>query len=222
MNTMLLGGLWHGASWNFMIWGGLNGIGMIVFRFWKDWDHPLRLLSIGLLTWGIYELTQYFPAPIWNIALVWSGAICLGTFLRFMYNFIGWKNPLPWLERSWAVLQTFVFITWTRLFFRAGSNLDPAEANEVAWNTAKNMVHQMGTAWRVDMIFPIAWEHINIILVFIAGMLIHWIPKRVKSRYRIIFASLPIPLMVLATAFIIFIIYQFMSADSCPFIYFQF
>ena len=138
-----------------------------------------------------------------------------------------WLAPVPrirvpWLSTAWNVTLTFVFITFTRLFFRAGSNLDPAEANEVAWNTAKNMVHQMGTAWRVDMIFPIAWEHINIILVFIAGMLIHWIPKRVKSRYRIIFASLPIPLMVLATAFIIFIIYQFMSADSCPFIYFQF
>jgi hypothetical protein len=84
------------------------------------------------------------------------------------------------------------------------------------------MVHQMGTAWRWDTILPIAWEHINIILVFIAGMLIHWIPKRVKSRYRITFASLPIPGMVAATAFIIFVIYQFMSADSCPFIYFQF
>ena len=84
------------------------------------------------------------------------------------------------------------------------------------------MVHQMGTAWRWDTIYPIAMEHINIILVFIAGMLIHWIPKKFKSRYRITFASLPIPAMVAVTAFIIFVIYQFMSADSCPFIYFQF
>ena len=30
--TMLLGGLWHGASWNFVIWGALNGIGMMVPR----------------------------------------------------------------------------------------------------------------------------------------------------------------------------------------------
>ena len=53
-------------------------------------------------------------------------------------------------------------------------------------------------------------------------MLIHWVPKKFKSRYRITFASQPIPLMVISTAFIIFVIYQFMSADSCPFIYFQF
>ena len=30
MDTMLLGGLWHGASWNFMIWGGLNGLGILI------------------------------------------------------------------------------------------------------------------------------------------------------------------------------------------------
>lgn len=28
--TMLLGGLWHGASWNFVIWGGIHGIGLVV------------------------------------------------------------------------------------------------------------------------------------------------------------------------------------------------
>jgi D-alanyl-lipoteichoic acid acyltransferase DltB (MBOAT superfamily) len=35
MITMLLGGLWHGASWNFIIWGGLNGIGLVFYKLWK-------------------------------------------------------------------------------------------------------------------------------------------------------------------------------------------
>ncbi|MBN2662086.1 MAG: MBOAT family protein [Bacteroidales bacterium] len=34
MITMLLGGLWHGASWKFVIWGGLNGIGLVVYKLW--------------------------------------------------------------------------------------------------------------------------------------------------------------------------------------------
>ncbi len=34
MLTMLLGGLWHGASWNFVIWGALHGVALIVFREW--------------------------------------------------------------------------------------------------------------------------------------------------------------------------------------------
>ena len=44
MITMLLGGLWHGASMNFIIWGGLNGVGMIVFKFWRDMGLKTRVL----------------------------------------------------------------------------------------------------------------------------------------------------------------------------------
>jgi D-alanyl-lipoteichoic acid acyltransferase DltB (MBOAT superfamily) len=35
MLTMLLGGLWHGASWNFVIWGALHGIGLATVRLWQ-------------------------------------------------------------------------------------------------------------------------------------------------------------------------------------------
>lgn len=31
--TMLLGGLWHGASWNFIVWGGLHGIALAVHKY---------------------------------------------------------------------------------------------------------------------------------------------------------------------------------------------
>jgi D-alanyl-lipoteichoic acid acyltransferase DltB (MBOAT superfamily) len=35
MITMLLGGLWHGASWNFVIWGGIHGIVLAATRMWQ-------------------------------------------------------------------------------------------------------------------------------------------------------------------------------------------
>lgn len=35
--TMIIGGLWHGASWNFIIWGGLHGIALIVHKIWVTW-----------------------------------------------------------------------------------------------------------------------------------------------------------------------------------------
>lgn len=41
MVTMLLGGLWHGAGWNFVFWGGLQGAYLII-------NHQWRLLSISL------------------------------------------------------------------------------------------------------------------------------------------------------------------------------
>ncbi len=33
--TMVIGGIWHGASWNFVIWGALHGIYLIVNHFWR-------------------------------------------------------------------------------------------------------------------------------------------------------------------------------------------
>jgi D-alanyl-lipoteichoic acid acyltransferase DltB (MBOAT superfamily) len=35
--TMLLGGLWHGAGWNFVVWGGLHGGALAATRFYQRW-----------------------------------------------------------------------------------------------------------------------------------------------------------------------------------------
>ena len=35
--TMVLGGLWHGVSWNFAIWGLLHGVALAVTRAWQTW-----------------------------------------------------------------------------------------------------------------------------------------------------------------------------------------
>ena len=32
---MVIGGLWHGASWNFVIWGALHGLGLVIVRLWQ-------------------------------------------------------------------------------------------------------------------------------------------------------------------------------------------
>jgi D-alanyl-lipoteichoic acid acyltransferase DltB (MBOAT superfamily) len=41
MLTMLLGGLWHGAAWTFVAWGGLHGLYLIVHRLWARLSWPL-------------------------------------------------------------------------------------------------------------------------------------------------------------------------------------
>ena len=35
--TMVIGGLWHGASWNFLLWGALNGLGLMAFKFTRHY-----------------------------------------------------------------------------------------------------------------------------------------------------------------------------------------
>jgi len=47
MLTMLIGGLWHGADMKFIIWGGLNGVGLLIYKFWKKispYEHKKGLL----------------------------------------------------------------------------------------------------------------------------------------------------------------------------------
>ena len=126
------------------------------------------------------------------------------------------------LGKAWAIAQTFAFITFTRLFFRSSSNLDPATANEVAWATAKNMVNQIGGAWNNAIIPDFLWEYRWVVAMFVAGMVIHWLPTNWKRRYRLAFSAMPLWLMVIVVCVAIVVIYQFVSAEMQPFIYFQF
>ncbi|MBP5374637.1 MAG: MBOAT family protein [Bacteroidales bacterium] len=244
MNTMLLGGLWHGASWNFMIWGGLNGIGMIIYKIWTKRSMLVKLLIVSAFTLLCWALAKWAPAPVWNMFAVWLLIILAGTAIKFLYRWISFgadavfKAPaltprgavIPlklspaaaWISRAWDIFQTFVFITFTRLFFRSGSNLDPALANEQAWNTAKNMVNQIGSAWNLSLVPAMAREHAAVLLLFVAGMLIHWLPERFKRRYRLAFARLPLFWMVIVTVLVVLFFYQFITADLQSFIYFQF
>ena len=222
MNTMLLGGLWHGASWNFMIWGGLNGLGQVIYKVWTGHTMLWKTVVISLVTLICYLLSRFAPAPVWNMFFVWTLVLCAGTLVKAVVRKLRGCAEETWFSRAWDVLQTFVFITFTRLFFRSGSNLDPALANEQAWNTAKNMVNQIGSSWDLHLVPTMAWEHRNVLILFVLGMIIHWLPERFKRRYRIVFARLPLGLMALAVFAIIFLIYQFITADLQSFIYFQF
>jgi len=58
MLTMLLGGLWHGASWNFVIWGGYHGLLLSIERVFRgdrrlredwNWLYPLKALGTFIL-----------------------------------------------------------------------------------------------------------------------------------------------------------------------------
>jgi D-alanyl-lipoteichoic acid acyltransferase DltB (MBOAT superfamily) len=62
MLTMLIGGLWHGASWMFVLWGGLHGVYLAIERWWRD-RRPhanatsQKLVAPILLTFLIVSLT---------------------------------------------------------------------------------------------------------------------------------------------------------------------
>ena len=65
MATMLLGGLWHGASWTFVVWGGLHGLylageRLLRSRFASYRPGPWALVGLGLLTYALINITWVF------------------------------------------------------------------------------------------------------------------------------------------------------------------
>ncbi len=64
MLTMLLGGLWHGAAWRFVIWGGMHGIALVIERFFKipKWIEKNFFTKAGgwFVTFHIWLFTLIF------------------------------------------------------------------------------------------------------------------------------------------------------------------
>jgi D-alanyl-lipoteichoic acid acyltransferase DltB (MBOAT superfamily) len=58
--TFLLGGLWHGATWMFVIWGALHGMALIIHRLWSKLQRPLPPALAWLLTFVFVSVAWVF------------------------------------------------------------------------------------------------------------------------------------------------------------------
>ncbi len=92
MLTMLLGGLWHGASWNFVFWGGLHGVSLAIHKAWTSWD-PLAKLKM-------------YP----GFQVVWS---LFSRFLTLGVVMLGW---IFFRAGSWADATQYTsrLVAWGR------------------------------------------------------------------------------------------------------------
>jgi D-alanyl-lipoteichoic acid acyltransferase DltB (MBOAT superfamily) len=61
--TMVIGGLWHGASWNFVLWGALHGIGLAVVRLWQVWRGTAK--AAGFWRYVNIFVTFHFVTFAW-------------------------------------------------------------------------------------------------------------------------------------------------------------
>lgn len=93
--TMLLGGLWHGASWNFVIWGGLHAGFLVGERLlhgfvgtWRVWTTGLGKLALGGLTFGLVSLSWvFFRAPTLERSLeILKGLFLVGPRELYVSN----------------------------------------------------------------------------------------------------------------------------------------
>jgi alginate O-acetyltransferase complex protein AlgI len=66
MITMLLGGLWHGASWQFLIWGGVNGLGLVIYKLWRKVSPYEHSKHWAVRVWKIFITFQFITfTRIW-------------------------------------------------------------------------------------------------------------------------------------------------------------
>lgn len=64
--TMLLGGLWHGASWNFVVWGGLHGVALAVHKFIRSiLGREKNYQSSGIKKFFAVIITFHFVCFCW-------------------------------------------------------------------------------------------------------------------------------------------------------------
>src|SRR5579871_3028147 len=115
MLTMLLGGLWHGASWNFVIWGGYHGALLALERIvWgrkerKGWARlPLAIVTFLLVTVGwVFFRAKTFGAA--QYVLTQMASTVIGHSLL---------TPLHWKMAAFALtvaLAEEYAAAWTKL-----------------------------------------------------------------------------------------------------------
>ncbi len=103
MITMVLGGLWHGASWTFVLWGALHGAALAATRMWQRWR--ARRAAIA----------HDFPGPApESSASERSWARWLATFATFHFVCFAWIFfRAPTLDHAMLALRQLVQGGWT-------------------------------------------------------------------------------------------------------------
>ncbi len=99
--TMLLGGLWHGASWNFVAWGGLHGTALAIHKMYTELVPKEKKISRSVeldAKQTVRKLLAGQPAIL---------GFFMPIYLRlYFYNFLAW-------------FFTFIFVCLAWVFFRS-------------------------------------------------------------------------------------------------------
>lgn len=88
--TMLLGGLWHGANWKFVFWGGMHGIGLAVDKIWQKYTGG-RLKAYRLARVAGWFITLHFVVFLWvffradSFATAWQVIVQVFTTFDWAY-----------------------------------------------------------------------------------------------------------------------------------------
>jgi alginate O-acetyltransferase complex protein AlgI len=95
--TMLLGGLWHGAGWTFIIWGGLHGAALAINHIWRRLALPMSSVVGGPLTF-VFVVAAFVIFRASNLTTANSVLAAMAGRSGFDWQVrlleSGWREPL--------------------------------------------------------------------------------------------------------------------------------
>jgi alginate O-acetyltransferase complex protein AlgI len=123
MVTMLLGGLWHGAAWRFLLWGGVHGAYLVI----HGWSERLKLrvpkmlgwaltLFCVLMAWVPFRAAGFAPAVEFYCGLFgFNGVAIPAVVLQLMTFLRGFGHAVPVLSylgdaRTMSLPQAILFL----------------------------------------------------------------------------------------------------------------
>ena len=131
--TMLLGGLWHGASYNFIIWGSLHGLYLIIGKYIKlnisTFISIFITFSITSLTWiffrsqsfddSLFIIKRIFTLNSYNLLEIFTVVKCLYLIILlsildiFFYNYHNIDNKKRFILNIIILLNIVIFATFS-------------------------------------------------------------------------------------------------------------
>jgi len=96
MLTMLLGGLWHGANWTFIIWGGIHGLVLSLEKYIKSNSHSHKLKNFGVFGYPITFTIVLFSWIFFRAQSLSSATLAIKKIIQFDLSapFIGDINSV--------------------------------------------------------------------------------------------------------------------------------
>jgi alginate O-acetyltransferase complex protein AlgI len=111
MATMLLCGLWHGAGWNFVIWGGIHGGALAVHRAWMTWN-PLPELAnrpVFRAAWTLFS--RLLTLSIVLVAWIFFRAQSFADASMYLSRMLSWSHGVRWISPYILLALAAVFFT---------------------------------------------------------------------------------------------------------------
>jgi len=100
MTTMFLGGLWHGADWNFLLWGTAHGAALCLNHAWAASSRAAWLAGSRLFAFSSLLFTQLFVFLCWVPFRAESGADTVAVYSKLAeVATTVWQasQPIPWM-----------------------------------------------------------------------------------------------------------------------------